>query len=117
MTTPLIANLEKLLHTARDGALLRFSLGSAYLKEGQPAAAAAHLRKAVELDPRYSAAWKLLGKALLAEGDAAGAAAAWRSGVRAAEDKGDIQAAKEMRVFLKRAEKALAVGAGGTPGA
>jgi hypothetical protein len=29
-------------------------------------------------------------------------------GIRVAEEKGDIQAAKEMRVFRKRAAKALA---------
>jgi len=35
MTAPLIANLEKLLGTPRDGALLRYSLGSEYLKAGE----------------------------------------------------------------------------------
>ena len=58
------------------------------------------------LDPGYSAAWKLLGKAAAAAGDAAAAIAAYRAGIEAAERKGDKQAVKEMRVFLRRLERA-----------
>lgn len=86
----------------RDGALLRYSLGSALLDEGEAAEAAVHLRAALDFDRRYSAAWKLLGKAGLAAGDADAAAAAWRQGIAVAEAAGDLQAAREMRVFLKR---------------
>jgi len=97
--------LEQLLDKGRDDALLRFSLGGACLKEGDPAAAARHLRQAVAHDPGYSAAWKLLGRAL-ADADRPGEAAdAWRRGIEAAEGRGDIQAAKEMRVFLKRLDR------------
>lgn len=96
------AALEKLLAGGRDDALLRFSLGGACLKEDDTVAAVAHLRRAVEHDPGFSAAWKLLGRALATAGDSAGAARAWEQGIGAAEDKGDVQAAKEMRVFLKR---------------
>jgi hypothetical protein len=39
--------------------------------------------------------------------------AAFDSGIGVAEAKGDIQAAKEMRVFRKRAEKRLAEQSGG----
>ncbi len=85
--------------------MLRFGLGDAYLKAKEPAAAAIHLRHAVDQDPGYSAAWKLLGNALAEGGSAAEAAEAYRQGIRVAEEKGDVQAAKEMRVFLKRLEK------------
>lgn len=101
-------NLEKLLAAGKDGALLRFSLGGEYLRAGEAAAAAGHLEKAVELDPGYSAAWKLLGKAREQAGDAAGALAAWRQGIAVAEARGDIQAAKEMTVFARRIEKRAA---------
>ena len=103
--SPLIANLEKMLAAGRDSALLRFGLGSEYLKLQQPAEAAAHLRRAVELDAGYSAAWKLLGRALAEAGDKQAALAAYRAGIGHAEAKGDIQAAKEMRVFARRIEK------------
>ena len=99
------ARFEALLAQGKDSALLRFSLGMQYLKS-DPARAAAHLRRAVEQDPGYSAAWKLLGKALEAAGDAAGAAAAYESGIAAADAKGDKQASREMAVFLKRLRKA-----------
>ena len=102
MTTPLIANLEKLLAAGKDGALLRFGLGNAYAQAGEHAAAIAHLRRAVEFDPHYSAAWKLLGKTLAAAGDRQGALAAYESGVVAAQQKGDKQALREMQVFIRR---------------
>ena len=104
----LIANFERMLAQGKDNALLRFSLGNEYLKAGEAATAAAHLVRAVALDPRYSAAWKLYGRALAEAGRFDEAAAAYRSGIAAAEEKGDQQAAKEMTVFLKRIEKRLA---------
>ena len=62
-------------------------------------AARDELQRAVDLDPGYSAAWKLFGKACLAAGDRAGAAAAWEHGIAVASERGDQQAAKEMTVF------------------
>jgi predicted Zn-dependent protease len=106
----LIAGLEKLLGTPRDGALLRYSLGNEYLKLGDAAKAAVLLRDAVEKDPGYSAAWKLLGKALADSGKAPEALEAYRSGIEAAHRKGDKQAEKEMTVFARRIEKSLAGG-------
>ena len=105
-----IAGLEKLLGGPRDGPLLRFSLGNEYLKAGDPARAAVHLREAVARDPKYSAAWKLLGKALVDSADPAGALAAYREGIAVAEARGDKQAAKEMSVFARRLQKQLDAG-------
>jgi predicted Zn-dependent protease len=105
--TPLIANLEKLLNTPRDGALLRFSLGNEYFKAGDLGRAAGYLSDAVEKDPGYSAAWKLLGKALTETGRDAEALQAYRNGIAAAQKKGDKQAGKEMAVFARRLEKKL----------
>ena len=102
MTDPLVERLLAQLGGPRDGALLRFSLGNAYLGDGAYADAAQAFRDAIDFDPHYSAAWKLLGKSLLAIDDTEGAAAAWRSGVETATRRGDIQAAKEMTVFLSR---------------
>lgn len=100
-----IENLEKMLAAGKDTALLRFGLGSAHLKAGDPEAAAAHLRRAVELDPGYSAAWKMLGKALAAAGRSTDALAAYRQGIEVAEARGDQQAAREMRVLARRLER------------
>src|SRR5712691_9071341 len=109
MTTQ-IANLLKLVGTPRDGALLRFSLGSEYLKSAEFEPAIAHLSAAVEKDPGYSAAWKLLGTALAEHGRTDEALAAYRNGAEVAEAKGDRQAAKEMTVFARRLEEAIASG-------
>jgi Tfp pilus assembly protein PilF len=100
-----LPRLLKLLAAGRDDALLRFSLGNEYLKSGDAAAAAEHLRAAVEHDANYSAAWKLLGRALEAGGAPNDALAAYREGIRVAEAKGDKQAAKEMGVFARRLER------------
>jgi Tfp pilus assembly protein PilF len=97
----LIDRFEAMLAAGQDTALLRFSLGNAYIDD-DPDQAARHLKKAVELDPSYSAAWKILGKALTLCGESANAIAAYRTGIDIAESKGDKQAAKEMQVFLKR---------------
>ena len=97
-----IANFERMLAAGRDSALLRFSLGSEYLKIDAVSVAATHLEQAVALDPEYSAAWKLLGRALTACGREEQALAAYARGIAVAERKGDKQAAKEMAVFAKR---------------
>ena len=97
-----LTNFEHMLAAGKDGPLLRFGLGSEYLKDGNAAAATAHLRRAVALDPNYSAAWKLLGKALVADGREDEALDAWREGIAVAERRGDKQAMKEMRVFARR---------------
>jgi predicted Zn-dependent protease len=102
MSQPLIPSLEKLIGTARDGALLRYSLGNEYLKAGDAAHAIEHLREAVKRDPDYSAAWKLLGRALADAKEPAQAIEAWGRGVEAARRKGDRQAEKEMTVFSRR---------------
>lgn len=106
MTGNRLQALQKLLDAGREDALLRYSLGNEWLAAAEPAEAVAHLQRAVELDPGYSAAWKLLGRALTDTGDAEGAARAYRHGIEVAEERGDQQAAKEMRVFLRRIEKA-----------
>jgi Tfp pilus assembly protein PilF len=100
----MISQLEKLLGTPRDGALLRYSLGLEYAKTGDHARAAEYLREAVARDPLYSAAWKALGKVL---GETSEALEAYRRGIEAAKQKGDRQAEKEMTVFARRLEKQL----------
>jgi len=101
----IVDNLEAMLARGQDTALLRYSLGAEYLKLNQPDKAAEHLRQAVAKDPTYSAAWKLLGKALADAGQKDKAIKAYEDGIKVAEEKGDIQAAKEMTVFLKRLQK------------
>jgi predicted Zn-dependent protease len=110
MPSPLIASLEKLLGTPRDGALLRYSLGTEYLKAGEAERGIASLREAVAREPKYSAAWKALGRALAAGGREDEARAAFSAGIAAARERGDRQAEKEMAVFARRLENKRGAG-------
>ena len=105
MKTDAIANFERLLAAGKDSALLRFGLGAEYLKIADAPAAAAHLERAVSLDPQYSAAWKLWGRALAECGRVDEALDVYERGIAVAEHKGDKQAAKEMTVFAARLRK------------
>jgi len=102
MQPDLVARFEAMIVAGKDSALLRFSLGDAYLRALNADRAATHLRVAVALEPNYSAAWKLLGKAEAATGDLTAARDAFANGIAVASKMGDKQAAKEMAVFLKR---------------
>jgi Tfp pilus assembly protein PilF len=105
--TATLPTLLKLVGTPRDGALLRFSIGSEYLKAGDASSAAAQLREAVTRDPNYSAAWKLLGRALAEVGRADEALESYERGIEVATARGDQQAAKEMMLFARRLRKQL----------
>jgi DNA-binding SARP family transcriptional activator len=108
MAEDLIARFEALLTKGGDGAALRLALASRYLDSGDVAAAVRHAEAAVRLDPEYSAAWKAFGRALAAAGRATDALAAYERGAKVAEQRGDVQAAKEMRVFGKRLQRETA---------
>jgi len=102
MSSERIQDLLELLEDEPDDALLRLTLGKEYLEGGDPAAALPHLERAVAVDPRYTAAYRYLGAALEALDRTDDAAEAWRRGIAVAEETGDLQAGKEMRVFLAR---------------
>lgn len=97
-----IDNLQSMLDTGQDNALLRFALGSALLKQKKYEDAQKHLSKAIEQNPNHSAAWKLYGKALVAMNKTEEAKDVFTRGIDAANKNGDIQAIKEMQVFLNR---------------
>ena len=101
----LVERLQAQLGGPRDGALLRYSLGLALLAAGDAPAAVRELGAAVAFDATYSAAWKALGQASLVAGDADSAADAWTRGIAAASARGDVQAGKEMAVFLRRLQR------------
>ena len=104
---PRIASLEKMIDGPSDGALLRFSLGNEYLKEGDLAKAEICFKNAVDRDKHYSAAWKALARTLAEAGQPEDALQAYETGIGVAEARGDIQAVKEMTVFARRIRKAL----------
>ena len=100
-----IQALKAMLDAGQDNVILRFGLGQALIKQEEFAQAIEHLHKAIEFDNEYSAAYKLLGKALTQQEQIPQAIKIYQQGIEIAESKGDIQAAKEMKVFLKRLNK------------
>ena len=97
--------LEDLLASGTDNALLRYTLGTAYLKADRLDRAIEHLTAALAHDRNYSAAWKLYAKALADHGETEAAKRAYAEGIEVADNRGDVQAGKEMRVFLRRLER------------
>ena len=63
-----------------------------------------HLEQALKMNDRHSASWKAYGKALVQANRTRDAIEAYRQGIEVAQSLGDIQAVKEMRVFLRRLE-------------
>jgi tetratricopeptide (TPR) repeat protein len=103
-----LVNFERMLASGKDSALLRYSIGNEHAKVREWPAAADALAHAVALDAQYTAAWKLYARALLECGRPAEALAAYRRGIEVAQRNGDRQAEKEMTVFARRIERALA---------
>jgi len=100
-----IETLKTMLTNGQDSLILRFGLGQALIKAKEFNEAIEHLLKALEFDAEYSAAFKLLGKAYAQTEQNELAIETYEKGIEIAERKGDIQAAKEMKVFLKRLNK------------
>lgn len=102
----MIEGLEKLLAQGNDSPELRFGLGNGYLLKGETGKAIEHLLVCLEDKPDYSAAWKLLAKAQQQQGLIDQAIATYQHGIEVAQQQGDIQAEREMQVFLKRCQQA-----------
>ena len=97
--------LENILNAGNDNAMLRYTLGLVCFKEKDFTAAEEHLKMALEHDGRHSASWKLYGKTLSELERYEDAEVTFEKGIENAMSQGDIQAAKEMKVFLKRLHK------------
>ena len=100
-----IEALERLIERGQDSAMLRLTLGSAMHEQGETEKALEHLRRALDLDPEYSAAWKLLGQVYRDDGRLGEAKETWEHGLTVAEGKGDMQVVRELEVFLRKLEK------------
>lgn len=96
------SRLEARIASGQDSALLRFTLGCAFRKDRDHLSALHHLREAVKMDHDYSAAWAMLARTYAEAGEDHDALDACRIGVTVADRNGDIQASRQMRVFLKR---------------
>jgi len=100
-----LETFKAMLEKGNDNELIRYSLGNEYFKQNDYEQSIIHLKKAIDHKPSFSAAWKLYAKALTENKQNDKAITAYEKGINIAEENGDIQAVKEMRVFLKRLKK------------
>ena len=103
MTSERIQDLLELLEDEPDDALLQPHARPGVSRRRRRGVGAAASRDASSrVDPRYTVAYRYLGTALERLERSADAADVWERGIAVAEETGDIQAGKEMRVFLDR---------------
>jgi uncharacterized protein HemY len=100
-----LKQLEDLVKQNPNNALMHYTLGIEYLGTNEGKKAIAVLKEAINLEPDYSAAYRELGKAFMNSNLKKEAVEIFNKGIAVAEEKGDIQTAKEMHVFLKRISK------------
>ena len=89
-----------MLGDGKDNALLRVTLGRAFIKHGKFTEAIEHLAMATELEPDYLAAWKLYAHALSKSDKVNEAKVAYEQAIVLAGRKGDAQSKKEMKIIL-----------------
>ena len=97
-----ITKFEEMLETGQDNALIRFTMASAFMQHKKYDQAIEHLKKAIEHEPEYSAAWKLYGRCLFEMDKNEEAQNVYEKGLQIAQAKGDMQTVREIEVFLKR---------------
>jgi Flp pilus assembly protein TadD len=82
--------------------MLHFGLRDELSKSGRFVEAVESFEEAIRVNPNYSAAYRQLGKSLEKLGRKDEARRAYRDGIASDLETGDLQTAKEMKVFLKR---------------
>lgn len=85
-----IEQFKKMAEADPTNELGHFSLGRAYLDGGQHADAVASLRRVVELNPNISKAYQLMADAQLKLNERGAAIETLTTGVRIANDRGDL---------------------------
>jgi Flp pilus assembly protein TadD len=88
-----------------DDPVALYGLGDAYLADGQFENAIQTFQKIIQLKSDYTAAYRELGKALAKAGEIDEAKEIYKKGMDVAQQTGELQTGKEMRVFLNRLEK------------
>jgi predicted Zn-dependent protease len=97
-----IERLRALVEADASDALTHFLLGRELMEVGRFAEAAEYLEKTIQLNPDYTAAYRFLGDAHRDAGNTARAREVYEVGIGVSEATGDLQAGKEMKVFLKK---------------
>jgi predicted Zn-dependent protease len=102
----LLERFEAQLAEGNDSALLRLSIAQQLSTIGRYDDAISHLQRALLLNPAYTAVWSALGSVFEKRGDRERALQTYKSGIETAKKNGDMQAERQMSVFLNRLMKA-----------
>ena len=104
MSQSRIEIFEAMAQSQPDDVMVWYGLGSEYFKLEDWANAARSLRRVIEINPDYTAAYQMLGTALLNQGQAAEAREAWQQGIEAATRTGAWKARQHMEGLLAGTE-------------
>ena len=90
-----------------DDAMIRYGLGSEYMKAERWSEAADALGHVVRLNPDYTAAYQMLGTALMNEGRSQEAREVWTQGIEVARRTGAWKAQQHMEGLLSDIKRAI----------
>ena len=96
---------EEVLKMDPNDPMVYFGLGQEYMRGSKWTEASEAFGNAVRLNPKYSAAYRYLGECLEKSGNPQSAKEIYQKGIPIAEQQGDLEAAKAMKVFLARLTK------------
>ena len=100
-----IETLKRMVEKNPDDELAGFLLGKECIHAKRYPEAIEALEKCISAKADYTAAYRTLGDAYRLAGDLLKAATVYEKGIEVATLTGDLQAGKEMQVFLKKIEK------------
>lgn len=110
MSQSRIEIFEAMARSQPEDAMVWYGLGSEYYKLEEWAKAATALRRVIEINADYTAAYQMLGTALMNHGEADEARAVWQEGIKTAERTGAWKARQHMEGLLAGASKAPGTG-------
>jgi predicted Zn-dependent protease len=100
LTQSRIEIFEAMARSQPQDVMVWYGLGSEYFKLEDWAKAAEALRRVVEINPDYTAAYQMLGTALANQGEIDQARRAWAEGIETAERTGAWKARQHMEGLL-----------------
>lgn len=99
-----IQKFQLLLAKDPQDPMLHYGLGIELSRSGRFEEAVGSFEEAIRVNPKYTAAYRQLGKSLETLGRNEEAQRAYQDGIALGLETGDLQTVKEMKVFLKRLE-------------
>jgi tetratricopeptide (TPR) repeat protein len=97
-----VRTYRQLVELDPEDPMSHWTLGKALHEAGDAAGAEHHLREALRLDPRYSAAYLALGRVLVDREKLADAREVFQRGIAVADEKGDLQPKAYMEKHLRQ---------------